>query len=921
MSIKKNNIPNQFHQNINVIDYSKDSSNYPPENVDLFQKMVKFTNQNSPKTNKSLLDCSNTFSIKNENLIPEIGNSIIVQNINTSINNEPSIGENSSTLKEGNAIIVYNIGDDYLIPMSIVYITSDEPTLMKLKYLEDNSDIIVKKSDIFFQYIDSFVPNTNLGIMKHANELSILKNFQYRIKNNKPYIYVDDILILLFYSYNHTINDNIERDFFLEEFLQNKENEIIIYKNICSKTDNENISCGVQVIKKYLLLNDYLFYEKVWNLLEIVLKIININSKYMITYNSNDNGNHYFNFVPIFPTNFENNHFYQKNIFFKNQIPLKNNDEGKSFFITESTRKYVNSFDNDIQLIWEKLITENKEVFIFIIRIIELFNELKLADNIQNVIQLLTLAYIFNNHKDISNDLGNKLKEKDTSRMLYQIKSFTLFLNNKNLIFFSNIIILIMIKYLNLLLNYRININNTNINTSNKVKNCLLVFFNSLSNDDEILLNEILKKKTIAYFNCAKNNNSLTSFIKYYITENISNLEKKICVNEKLFFESIQKFFPLDFLIDNKMEKKEGLIYLSIFNQLYQNSIENLEIIENTEKPKKINQIWNFNPISNFNYFISDQNNLNLFFQTTTILDYIKLYQKQPNKFFKTYTFQSFFDTFLPVLSDIDTKFYSLKIPTYIPKLKSFITELQNYQNIIEPYKIDSDYIKINCKTFEIMLLLLKSIIEENIKKIQKKILSKKHKNSLVTSLKEKAKIIQRSYRRHLYSSYQKKNNNELSEMMVERYKGNDPLLILLIINSKKVIKDLIKENTELKFKINNSNVNTSKNKKLKINGFLNSSSSNRSGKQYCDSISSISYNNQNNSNRSNINSNNNHIIINNNEEIKSLKQKLNEARSKYKELVQVIVEYEKKMQNFVKLINSNREVKDVLTKNGIQIN
>ena len=25
---------------------------------------VKFTNQNSPKTNKSLLDCSNTFSIK-----------------------------------------------------------------------------------------------------------------------------------------------------------------------------------------------------------------------------------------------------------------------------------------------------------------------------------------------------------------------------------------------------------------------------------------------------------------------------------------------------------------------------------------------------------------------------------------------------------------------------------------------------------------------------------------------------------------------------------------------------------------------------------------------------------------------------------------------------------------------------------------
>ena len=920
MSIKKNNIPNQFHQNVNVIDYSKDSSNYPPENVDLFQKMVKFTNQNSPKTNKSLLDCSNTFSIKNENLIPEIGNSITAQNINTSINNEPSIGENSSILKEGNAILVYNIGDDYLIPMSIVHITSDEPTLLKLKYLEDNSDVIVKKSDIFFQYIDSFIPNTNLGMIKNPNELSILKNFQFRIKNNKPYIYVDDILILLFY--NHSLNDNIERDFFLEEFLQKKENEIIIYKNICSKIDNENISCEIQVIKKFLLLNDYLFYEKVWNLLEIVLKIININSKYMVSYNSNDNGNHFFNFVPIFPTNFENNEFYQKNIFFKNQNFPKNNGEVNSTFIIESTRKYVNSFDNDIQLIWGKLITEDKEVFLFIIRIIELFNQLKLSDKIPNVIQLLTLAYIFNNYKEITNDLGNKLKEKDTSRLLYQIKSFSLFLNSKNLLFLSNIIILIMIKYLNLLLNYRININNNNNNTSNKVKNCLLVFFNSLSNDDEILLNEILKKKTIAYFNSSKNSNSLTSFIKYYITENISNLEKKICVNEKLFFESIQKFFPLNFLIEGNKEKREELMYLSIFNQLYKNCIENLEKIENIEKPQKINQIWNFNPIiPNFNLFIADQNNLNLFFQTTAILDYVKFYQKQPNKYFKSYTFQNFFDTFLPVLSDIDTKFFSLKIPTYIPKLKSFITELQNYQNIIEPYKIDSDYIKINCKTFEIMLLLLKSIIEENITKIQKKILSKKHKHSLVMSLKEKATIIQRSYRRHLYSSYQKKTNNELSEMMVDRYKGNDPLLILLIINSKKVIKDLIKENTELKFKINNSNVNTSKNKKLKINNFLNSSSSNRSGKQYCDSLSSISYNNQNNSNRSNLNSNNNIIINNNNEEIKSLKQKLNEARNKYKELVQVIVEYEKKMQNFVKLINSNREVKDILTKNGIQIN
>ena len=115
-----------------------------------------------------------------------------------------------------------------------------------------------------------------------------------------------------------------------------------------------------------------------------------------------------------------------------------------------------------------------------------------------------------------------------------------------------------------------------------------------------------------------------------------------------------------------------------------------------------------------------------------------------------------------------------------------------------------------------------------------------KHKFSLVFSLKQKAKIIQRAYRSHLYTSYQKKSNTELSEIIVNRYKGRDPLLIMLIINSKNAIKKLVKENTELKVKINSINTG-SNNKKLKINGFLNNSSSNRSGKHYCESISSIS--------------------------------------------------------------------------------
>ena len=57
-----------------------------------------------------------------------------------------------------------------------------------------------------------------------------------------------------------------------------------------------------------------------------------------------------------------------------------------------------------------------------------------------------------------------------------------------------------------------------------------------------------------------------------------------------------------------------------------------------------------------------------------------------------------------------------------------------------------------------------------------------------------------------------------------------------------------------------------------------------------------------------------------NNNELNSLQNKLNEARNKYKELVGVLIEYEKKMKNFIELINNNDEVKEILLKNGVEL-
>ena len=57
-----------------------------------------------------------------------------------------------------------------------------------------------------------------------------------------------------------------------------------------------------------------------------------------------------------------------------------------------------------------------------------------------------------------------------------------------------------------------------------------------------------------------------------------------------------------------------------------------------------------------------------------------------------------------------------------------------------------------------------------------------------------------------------------------------------------------------------------------------------------------------------------------NNNELNSLQNKLNEARNKYKELVGVLIEYEKRMKNFIELINNNDEVKEILLKNGVEL-
>ena len=58
-----------------------------------------------------------------------------------------------------------------------------------------------------------------------------------------------------------------------------------------------------------------------------------------------------------------------------------------------------------------------------------------------------------------------------------------------------------------------------------------------------------------------------------------------------------------------------------------------------------------------------------------------------------------------------------------------------------------------------------------------------------------------------------------------------------------------------------------------------------------------------------------------NNAEIMNLKKKINNSKKRYNDLINTASEYEKKMVNFVKLINSNPEIKAILSKHGVHFN
>ena len=111
-----------------------------------------------------------------------------------------------------------------------------------------------------------------------------------------------------------------------------------------------------------------------------------------------------------------------------------------------------------------------------------------------------------------------------------------------NLIYFSNIITLILFKYINSLLNNQI-INNEFINKINQKnkENDLIILFNSSNKEDDMLINEIIKQRCDYLINSSfkSSKNCISKFIALYLNKNISNFFNSLNKKQKEIIKSI----------------------------------------------------------------------------------------------------------------------------------------------------------------------------------------------------------------------------------------------------------------------------------------------------------------------------------------------------------------------------------------------
>jgi hypothetical protein len=185
---------------------------------------------------------------------------------------------------------------------------------------------------------------------------------------------------------------------------------------------------------------------------------------------------------------------------------------------------------------------------------------------------------------------------------------------------------------------------------------------------------------------------------------------------------------------------------------------------------------------------------------------------------------------------------------------------------------------------------------------------------------------IQRQWKRYYVRKILKIDKDTLNSYISLKYRKKDPYLMKYIIEINKKNDSLSKENIDLRHKINELSIKIAKSGKNIFNNIsvpsLNLSNSIINTNNFNNTFSILNTSSRNDIDLQISKRDDNSFKENfNNVEINNLKKKVLSSKKKYNELFNIASEYEKKMNNFVKLINTNPEIKNVLSKYGVQFN
>ena len=184
---------------------------------------------------------------------------------------------------------------------------------------------------------------------------------------------------------------------------------------------------------------------------------------------------------------------------------------------------------------------------------------------------------------------------------------------------------------------------------------------------------------------------------------------------------------------------------------------------------------------------------------------------------------------------------------------------------------------------------------------------------------------IQKQWRRYYIRKVLNIDKDNLNSYIPFKYRKKDPVLMKYIIEVNKKSDSFIKENNELRQKINELSIKISKSGKNIFSNIsvpsLNLSNSGISSINLSNTFTMINSSFRNEINIISRRDDNSFKNDYNNAEIMNLKKKINNSKKRYNDLINTASEYEKKMVNFVKLINSNPEIKAILSKHGVHFN